>query len=275
MISQDGEWLVFTACNRKDGWGSCDIYISYPRQKDGVKAINLGGKINTDQWESQPCLSPDKRDLYFASRRSGGLGGSDIYVSHLQTNGTWSDPENLGPAINTSGDEQCPFIHADNQTLFFTSNGLLGYGEDDLFYARKGRKVIGVYRKILVILSIQFIMKALCLLLPMQRLPIMQVTEADSKGGMDIYSFELRENIRPNKTLWVKGKVFDKKTTKGLPSAVELIDLNTKQLISKVQTDEKGNYLITLPVGKDYAFNVNRKGYLFYSDNFFLSQSFA
>jgi len=65
--------------------------------------------------------------------------------------------------------------------------------------------------------------------------------------------------------------VFDKKTTKGLPSAVELIDLNTKQMISKVQTDEKGNYLITLPVGKDYAFNVNRKGYLFYSDNFFLT----
>jgi outer membrane protein OmpA-like peptidoglycan-associated protein len=65
--------------------------------------------------------------------------------------------------------------------------------------------------------------------------------------------------------------VFDKKTTKGLPSAVELIDMNTKQLISKVQTDERGNYLITLPMGKDYAFNVNRKGYLFYSDNFFLS----
>jgi outer membrane protein OmpA-like peptidoglycan-associated protein len=69
----------------------------------------------------------------------------------------------------------------------------------------------------------------------------------------------------------VKGKVFDQKTSAGLPSAVELIDLNTKQVISKVQTDEKGNYLITLPVGKDYAFNVNRKGYLFYSDNFSLT----
>jgi outer membrane protein OmpA-like peptidoglycan-associated protein len=88
---------------------------------------------------------------------------------------------------------------------------------------------------------------------------------------LDIYSFELPDNIRPHKTLWVKGQVFDKKTKKGLPSAVELIDLSTKQLISKVQTDERGNYLITLPVGKDYAFNVNRKGYLFFSDNFFLS----
>jgi outer membrane protein OmpA-like peptidoglycan-associated protein len=95
---------------------------------------------------------------------------------------------------------------------------------------------------------------------------------SDSRGGLDIYSFELREDIRPKKTLWVKGQVFDKKTTKGLPSSVELIDLATKELISKIQTDETGNYLVTLPVGKDYAFNVSRKGYLFYSDNFFLSQ---
>jgi hypothetical protein len=96
----------------------------------------------------------------------------------------------------------------------------------------------------------------------------MPADRSDSKGGLDIYSFELREDIRPFKTLWVKGKVFDKNTKSGLPSAVELIDLATKQVISKVQTDETGNYLITLPVGKDYAFNVNRRGYLFFSDNY-------
>jgi outer membrane protein OmpA-like peptidoglycan-associated protein len=70
----------------------------------------------------------------------------------------------------------------------------------------------------------------------------------------------------------VKGKVFDKKTNAGLPSTVELIDLASKQTISKLQTDETGNYLITLPVGKDYAFNVNRRGYLFYSDNYSLKE---
>src|SRR6185503_17559770 len=69
---------------------------------------------------------------------------------------------------------------------------------------------------------------------------------SDSKGGLDIYSFEMREQLRPFKTLWVKGTVTDKKTGKSLPSAVELIDLATEQLITKVQTDEKGNYLITL-----------------------------
>jgi outer membrane protein OmpA-like peptidoglycan-associated protein len=65
--------------------------------------------------------------------------------------------------------------------------------------------------------------------------------------------------------------VYDKKTGKGLPSSVELADLKNKRLISKLQTDESGNYLTTLPAGNDYAFNVNRKGYLFYSENFKLS----
>jgi outer membrane protein OmpA-like peptidoglycan-associated protein len=80
----------------------------------------------------------------------------------------------------------------------------------------------------------------------------------------------MRPDIRPYKTLWIKGRVYDQKTTKGLPSTVELIDLATRQTISRVQTDETGNYLITLPVGKDYAFNVNRRNYLFYSDNYSL-----
>jgi outer membrane protein OmpA-like peptidoglycan-associated protein len=67
--------------------------------------------------------------------------------------------------------------------------------------------------------------------------------------------------------------VYDKKTGRGLPSSVELGDLSSKMIISKLQTDETGNYLITLPIGNDYAFNVNRKGYLFFSENFMLSRS--
>lgn len=271
MISQDGEWLVFAANNRRDGWGGFDIYISYLTPKGWSEPINLGGKINSEQWESQPCLSPDKRDLYFASKRQGGYGGSDIYVSHLQTDGTWSTPENLGQTINTSSDEQCPFIHADNQTLFFTSNGLLGYGGTDLFYSRKGPKAAWSVPENLGYPLNTIYDEGTLFIAADAKTAYYASDRSEGKGAMDIYSFELPENIRPNKTLWVKGKVFDQKTTKGLPSSVELIDLGTKQLISQVQTDERGNYLITLPVGKDYAFSVNRKGYLFYSDNFFLS----
>ena len=271
MISQDGQWLVFAASNRRDSWGGYDLYLSYLTPKGWSEPVNLGGKINTDQWESQPCLSPDKKDLYFASRRFGGFGGSDIYVSHL-VNGKWSEAENLGPGINTPGDEQCPFIHADNQTFYFTSNYWPGYGDDDLFFTKKGAD--GAWAKPENLgYPINTINREGTLFIAADGKTAYYASDrSDSKGGLDIYTFELRENVRPSKTLWVKGRVFDKKTLNGLPSSVELIDLATKQTLSKQQTDESGNYLVTLPVGKDYAFNVNRKGYLFYSDNFLLSQ---
>ena len=190
----------------------------------------------------------------------------------MQANGRWSDPENLGPSINTAGDEQCPFIHADNQTLYFTSNSWPGYGDDDLFYTRK--QPDGSWSKPTNLgYPINTINREGTLFITADgKTAYYAANRSDSRGDLDIYSFELRQDIRPFKTLWVRGNVFDKKTSKGLPSSVELIDLASKQFISRVQTDENGNYLITLPVGKDYAFNVNRKGYLFYSDNFFLSQ---
>lgn len=269
-ISMDGQWLVFTANNRPGGFGGFDLYISYLTQQGWSEPVNLGGNINSDQWDSQPCLSPDKKDLYFASRRFGGYGGSDIYVSHLQPNGKWGEPENLGPTINTPADDQCPFIHADNQTLYFTSSYWQGYGDDDIFYVRKGTD--GAWSKPVNLgYPINTINREGTLFIAADGKTAYYASDrSDSKGGTDIYSFELREDVRPYKTLGVKGKVFDKKTTQGLSSAVELIDLSTKQLISKLQTDEDGNYLVTLPVGKDYSFNVNRKGYLFYSDNFSL-----
>lgn len=89
---------------------------------------------------------------------------------------------------------------------------------------------------------------------------------ADSRGDLDLYKFKLRADIRPAKTLYVKGKVYDKITNKGLPCTVELIDNSTGNALMKIQTDELGEYFITLPKGKDYTFIVNRKGYLFYTE---------
>jgi outer membrane protein OmpA-like peptidoglycan-associated protein/tetratricopeptide (TPR) repeat protein len=271
-ISQDGQWLIFTGCNFRNGFGSCDLYISYLTNDGWSAPVNLGPKVNSDQWDTAPTLSPDKRDLYFASSRYGGYGGSDIYVCHYLSNGRWSDAENLGPEVNTAGNESCPFIHADNQTLYFTSNGHLGYGGDDLFVSKKGPK--NTWGKAMNLgYPINTIENEGSLIVAADAKTAYYASDrSDSRGGLDIYTFELRDDIRPAKTLWVKGKVFDKKTSKGLPSAIELTDLASQEVLSKVQTDETGNYLVTLPIGKDYAFNVNRKGYLFFSDNFSLSQ---
>lgn len=272
-ISQDGEWLIFTGCNFPEGYGSCDLYISYLTPQGWSAPENLGQNINTEAWESAPSLSPDKRDLYFASNRPGGMGKSDIYVCHRNPDGTWNAPENAGPQINSVGNESCPFIHADNQTLYFTSDGHPGYGGDDLFLVKKqsGGKWSQAENLGYPINTIEN--EGSLVIASDGKTAYYASDRSDSKGGLDLYTFELRSEVRPSKTLWVKGKVFDSKTKKGLPSAVELTDLQTHEVLSKVQTDETGSYLVTLPVGKDYAFNVNRKGYLFYSENFPLTNN--
>ena len=272
-ISQDGQLLIFTGCNYPEGQGSCDLYFSVKTNNGWSEAQNLGPVVNADFWESSPSLSPDKRDLYFASSRAGGFGGRDIWVTHRLPTGKWSRPENLGEAVNTSGDEGCPFMHADNETLYFNSNGHPGYGMTDLFFSKKVNDSSWVVAENLGY-PVNTIDDQGSLIVAADGKTAYYASEVtDTKGGLDIYSFQLREEIRPLKTLWVKGKVFDKKTKAGLPSAVELTDLKTGNLISKIQADEDGNYLVTLPIGKDYAFNVNRKGYLFYSDNFSLSKN--
>jgi len=270
-ISQDGKWLIFTGCNLPGGFGECDLYISLKTRDGWSEPQNLGRAINTEFWESAPSLSPDKRDLYFASRRPGGFGGIDIYVSHRLPNGRWDIPENLGPGINTAGDESCPFIHADNNTLYFTSNGQRGFGGDDLFLVRKdGNGGWGTVENLGY--PINTIENEGSLIVAADGKTAYYASDrSDTRGGLDIYSFELRGDIRPSRTLWVQGKVYDRKTKEGLPSAVELTDLTTGQLVSKVQTDESGDYLVTLPVGKDWSFTVNRKNYLFYSGHFDLS----
>jgi outer membrane protein OmpA-like peptidoglycan-associated protein len=274
-ISQDGQWLIFTGCNFQTGFGSCDLYISYLTPDGWSAPENLGPNFNTEFWESAPSLSPDKRDLYFTSNRPGGFGGNDIYVSHRMENGRWSPPQNMGPHINTAGDESFPFIHADNSSLYFTSNELPGYGGTDLFVVRKNANGDwGIPENLGY--PINTIENEGSLVVAADGKTAYYASDrADSRGLLDLYSFELRDDLRPAKTIWVKGKVYDKKTGKGLPSSVELGDLKNKRIISKLQTDETGNYLTTLPMGNDYAFNVNRKGYLFFSENFMLSNPTA
>lgn len=271
-ISQDGKQIVFAANYGNEGEGNFDIYMSFLNKTGWGPKINLGRNINSEYWETQPCLSPDKKTLYFVASDPSGFGGSDIYISYLQPNGRWGQARNMGAGINTSADEGSPFIHADNQTLYFTSKGHPGYGGNDVFMVRK--QADGSWSKPQNLgYPVNTIDEEGGLIIASDAKTVYFSSDGwDSRGGLDIFTFELPTHARPFKTLWVKGMVFDKKTKQGLPSNVELIDLSTAQTISNVQTDEEGNYLITLPIGKNYAFNVNRKGYLFFSESFMLLQ---
>ncbi|MEO5968194.1 MAG: OmpA family protein [Ferruginibacter sp.] len=267
-ISQDGQWLIYTGCNYPEGQGRCDIYIAY-KLKDGSWSTAENMTFNTEYWESSPSLSPDKLDLYFASNNAAGFGGRDLWVTRRQPNGKWATPVNLGPEINTPGDEGSPFIHADNQTLYFSSNYHDGYGATDLFLSKKTDS--GWSKPLNLGYPINTIDDEGSLIVTADGKTGYYASERqDTKGGLDLYSFKLPENVQALKTLWVRGKVFDAKTKEGLPSSLLLTDINTRKEIFSIQTDEEGNYLVTLPEGKDYAFNVGRKGYLFYYENFSL-----
>lgn len=273
--SQDGDWILFAGQFSGQGFGNYDIYKSVYTPKGWSEPENLGANINTEFWESSPSLSPDNRVLFFSSNRPGGFGGKDLYVSFRNADGKWTPARNMGPEINTKGDELAPFIHPDNQTLYYTSDGLPGYGGSDIYLLRKDAAGNwGIPENIGY--PINTIENEGSLAVSADGLTAYYASDrADSRGNLDLYQFEMRPDIRPYRTLYVKGFVTDHKTGKGLPSSVELFDNDNNKALMKVQTDEKGEYFITLPTGRDYTFTVNRKGYLFYSEQYNLSKKEA
>ncbi len=274
-ISADAEWMVFAGELAGKNFGSYDLYISYNTPNGWSDPINLGEPINTGYWESAPCLSPDKKALYFASNRPNGFGGSDIYVCYRDEKGRWGKPINMGEQINTMGDETAPYIHVDNQTLYFTSNGLAGYGGSDMFVCRKGPFNSWSVPENLGY-PINTIENEGSLAVSADGIHAFYASDrSDSRGGLDLYSFELQEQIRPFKTLYVKGFVYDNQTKRGLPSGIELIDNATGKPTMQLQTDETGFYFTTLPTNKDYTFVVNRKGYVYYSKTYAFSNKQA
>jgi outer membrane protein OmpA-like peptidoglycan-associated protein len=269
-VSADGEWMIF-AGNFRTGMGNFDLYISYLTPQGWSEPENLGPNVNSEYWDSSPSLSPDNRILYFSSNRPGGYGGSDLYTCTRLSNGKWGPAKNMGPVINTVGDETSPYIHADNQTLYFTSDGLQGYGGSDLFICRKKNGEWGAPQNLGY--PVNTIENEGSLAVSSDGSTAYYASDrSDSRGGLDLYKFELREDIRPIKTLYVKGKVSDAITGKGLPCAVDLVDNSNNSTLMHLQTDELGKYFVPLPSGKDYTFTVNRKGYLYHTELYELSK---
>ena len=274
-ISPDGNYLFFTGCNRPDGLGRCDIYISKREGNDWSQPFNIGGPVNTAGWESQPSISADGRTLYFVSTRQGGFGGYDIWSSELNTDGTWSNPVNLGQEINTSYDEQSPFIHPDNESLYFSSNGWPGMGNKDLFLSRKvysGEKKIGWQKPENLGFPINTFAEESGLSISTNgKQAFFSSNQIEGYGKLDIYSFELPEKLKPKAVIYVKGKVVDNLSKEVLDAHIQITNLtNGKPIYDEIADPESGEFLATLPAGKSYGLTVSKEGYLFYSQNFTL-----
>ena len=134
-VSSDGNTIFFSGCGWENGLGSCDIYYIESENEGWSEPENIKS-INTSDWESQPCVSYDGKELYFVKRNKR-LGTSDIYVSRKDDSGGWLNPQILNRDINTEGNEMAPFIHHDGKTLYFSSDGHLGMGGYDLFVSHR------------------------------------------------------------------------------------------------------------------------------------------
>jgi outer membrane protein OmpA-like peptidoglycan-associated protein/tetratricopeptide (TPR) repeat protein len=272
-ISPSGKYLFFTSCERPGTYGGCDIYFSKRVGGEWEPGKNLGPVINTAGKETQPYISGDGRTLYFVSSRKGGYGGGDIYQSTLGDDGQWGEAKNLGPNINTEFEEERPFIHPDGQTLYFTSRGHEGMGGADLFMSHKqadgswgpainlGYPINTPGDEIGIVVTAD------------GKWAYFASEQPDTKGGMDIYKFEMPDVIKPKPVCYVKGVVTDKGSGSAIASKIQFFDLASGLLYSSASSDpQTGEYLATLPNGKNYACQISKEGYLFYSANFSLEK---
>ena len=263
-ISPDGKYLFFTRCVNDN----CDIFIARRENGEWIKARNLGETINSRNWESQPSFSADGRTLYFVKRTGRkNVRYRNIYKTQIQENGLWSKPVSI--SINTTGNEESPYLHPDGETFYFTSDGYLGLGGRDLFMVKidsngefgepvnLGYPINSGKDEVSLVVS------------PNGERAYFSSGMEGGFGKWDLYSFEMPVHARPVPVNYAKGFVYNKETKVPVGAKFEIIDLENGNIVVESFSDRKtGNFLVTIPTGKEYLVNVSADGYLFYSANY-------
>jgi outer membrane protein OmpA-like peptidoglycan-associated protein len=275
-ISADGRTLVFTACNRPDGYGGCDLYISQKTGKEWQSPQNLGRVVNTQHWESQPSLSADGSVLYFTSDRPGGLGRSDIWKTRRDSTGAWQMPTNLGEPVNTSDEENAPFIHANGRTLFYASNGRPGMGGFDLFMSQQTDTLWNEPVNLGYPINTVADQVGLFITADGQRAYYTDDRKEPKGRRALLYQFAVPDTLQSMfvPTIYIKGKVYDQKTGEPVAATIELYDLKSQQRISTFSSQlTTGEYLAVLNRKSEHALYVQKEGYLFKSLTFMISDT--
>lgn len=273
-VSPNNRYLFFTSCNQSRGQGSCDLNYAMIKNGKLTNPNNLGPIVNSSSWDSQPSFSTDGKNLFFASKRPGGYGGSDIWISELDEDGRFQKPYNAGAAINTSADEMAPLIHYDAKTLYFSSNGHLGMGGFDLFMTRKENEGRWTKPKNLGYPLNTGKDEINLIVAPGGKTAFISSDQGGGYGGFDIYQFELANEFRPAAVTYVEGVVFDAESGEKLNAKVELTLLSSGEQFTRTESDkEEGVFLVALPMNQMLGMNVSKQSYLFHSEHYHTLES--
>ena len=269
-LSPDGQTMYIYK-----GVNGGDIYESKLKGKKWSKPVAM--PFNTPARETSISVSPDEKELYFVRQSLNAegqkVGNSNIYICRKNASGRWSKPTKLNSNINTIYDEESPYIHADGLTMYFSSKGHNSMGGYDIFMSKK---VNGAWTK------------AINLGYPLNTAADERnfVLEADGKygfyaaekekggkGGLDVYHISMPPSKKPNLAL-VSGKVIDEITKAPVEAKITITDNSTALVVAEFHSNSAtGEYLISLPAGKNYGITIEKEGHLFHSENFQLTKS--
>lgn len=269
-LSAKGDYIIFARCEAPDGKGNCDLYVSYQIEgRHWSEPENLG-IVNSPAWDSHPALSVTEDTLFFSSDRAGGFGGADLYFSVRQPDGRWGAPQNLGPIINTQKNEVSPFIHHKYNVLYFSSDGhLVNFGDFDIFksYNIRGRwsepknlgpLVNGKGREFYFAIDQHsnhlFFAKA----------------EADNPRSLDIYSYPMPMEARPNAVVRFRGKVHEGTASEAVKGIVSIIDLSDGVEVMPRHLYDDGTFEFELINNKRYMLVVQGESFFRLEEIFLL-----
>lgn len=265
---RDGRRLFYTVCGREGVLGACDIWQAELDKDRSVTAMGpLNGFANSEGWESQAAISCDGQTLYFSSKRPGGLGGTDLYVCERQANGQWSEAQNLGAPVNSEMDEEAPFITNDGRTLYFSSNGHPGRGDQDIFMSWKdkeghwsvpinlGPPVNSAFRELGFFLTADG-----------QTGYFASDRPEGNAGGLDIFRFKLDTQLHSKPITFVEGLVID--------STLEMT-VSAKVSIKgrpDITVGKDGRFFLCIPAGDTLYTAVEKKYFHPYENAFVIPE---
>jgi outer membrane protein OmpA-like peptidoglycan-associated protein len=261
-----------------DGYLNVDIYWSEKDADGNWSTLDTVPHINGRKtWDTQPSISSDGETLYFISDRPGGFGGGDIWCSHKNEKGEWSKPENLGPTINTRGEEKTPFIHTDRQTLYFSSGdiknadgGVIGAGHEglgglDIFYSRlKDDGSWTTAKNIGYPINTEFDESGF-LVSTNGKTGYFATNKLNGPGGYDVYDFPLYKEARPQDVLFMKGEVSQEDNKEPTNVRIELKNVETKKITEIPVDSASGKYVFAIDFRNDYIMTVKKAEYAYES----------